>query len=264
MRGALRRPRWRYEITGDRKIYQHVDYTTVLAVPYDMPVRGLRCTTTVVPLRLWSARAPKRIDMEYFNKGEYVTRHGRAQSWLKSSPRSSIPRITTTRARELRLKQHYFFTSATMQYIINNYKKHYGTDLTKLPEKVAVHINDTHPGLAIPELMRLLIDQENMTWEDALKVVAAYLRLHQSHHHGRGAGALAGGHGQDHSAPHLSDPSGAERGILQAAFGTSYPGQWERIGEHGDPGLWSGAYGQPLRARLPIPSTAFPSCTRKF
>ena len=70
----------------------------------------------------------------------------------------------------LRLKQHYFFTSASLQYILKDYKKRFGNDMSKLPEKVVIHINDTHPGMAIPELMRLLVDVENFTWDEAWRI----------------------------------------------------------------------------------------------
>ena len=157
------------EEVGGRKVYRQVDYNTVLAVPYDMPCVGYD-VDNVVPLRLWSARAPKRINMEYFNKGDYV-RAMDERNLAEVISKILYPEDNHYEGKELRLKQHYFFTSATVQYIIKNYKKHYGTDLTKLPEKVVIHINDTHPALAIPEMMRILVDQEDMSWEDAKRVV---------------------------------------------------------------------------------------------
>ncbi len=150
------------------KLRRHVDYSTVLAVPYDVPCVGYD-VDTVVPLRLWSAKAPKRLNMEYFNRGEY----GRAMDERELAEVISkvlYPEDNHYEGKELRLKQHYFFTSATVQYIINNYKKYYGNDLTRLHEKVVIHINDTHPGLAIPEMMRLLIDEEGLSWEQAKAV----------------------------------------------------------------------------------------------
>ena len=73
--------------------------------------------------------------------------------------------------KQLRLKQHYFFASASLQYILKDYKKRFGTDFSRLPEKVVIHINDTHPGMAIPELMRLLIDEEGLGWDEASQIV---------------------------------------------------------------------------------------------
>ena len=230
------------EIVGDRKIYKHVDYTTVLAVPYDMPCVGYD-VDNVVPLRLWSARAPKRINMEYFNKGDYV-RAMDEPNLAEVISKILYPEDNHYEGRELRLKQHYFFTSATMQYIINNYKKHYGTDLTKLPEKVVVHINDTHPGLAIPELMRLLIDQENMTWEDALKVVEhtfAYTN------HTIMAEALERWPEEmvKTTLPRIYQILQGLNEEFCKRLWNAYPGQWERIG-----GLAILSYGQVHMANL--------------
>ncbi len=151
------------------KLRRHVDYSTVLAVPYDVPCVGYD-VDTVVPLRLWSAKAPKRINMEYFNRGEYV-RAVDERELAEVISKVLYPEDNHYEGKELRLKQHYFFTSATVQYIIKNYKKHYGNDLTRLHEKVVIHINDTHPGLAIPELMRLLMDEEGLSFDQAKAVV---------------------------------------------------------------------------------------------
>ncbi len=147
----------------------HLDYTTVIAMPYDMPCIGYD-TDVVVPLRLWSARAPKRMDMAKFNSGDFV----RANDELDTAEAISkvlYPDDNHYTGRELRLKQHYFFTSATIQYIIANYKKYMDGDIRQLADKVMIHINDTHPGLAIPELMRILIDQEGLSWDEAEDIV---------------------------------------------------------------------------------------------
>jgi len=157
------------EIVDGKRVYRQTDYTTVLAVPYDMPVVGYD-VDNVVPLRLWSAKAPKRINMEYFNRGDYV-RAMDEQNLAEVISKILYPEDNHYEGKELRLKQHYFFTSATVQYIIKNYKKHYGSNLSKLPEKVVLHINDTHPALAIPEMMRILVDEEGMSWEDSLAIV---------------------------------------------------------------------------------------------
>jgi len=147
----------------------HLDYSTVIAMPYDMPCVGYD-TDVVVPLRLWSARAPKRIDMARFNSGDFV----RANDELDTAEAISkvlYPDDNHYSGRELRLKQHYFFTSATVQYIISNYRKRYSGDFSGLADKVVIHINDTHPGLAIPELMRILLDEEGLSWDEAEAVV---------------------------------------------------------------------------------------------
>ena len=124
LRGALRRPRVKKtDRWATARSTSHVDYTTVLAVPYDMPVRGLRYRQRSYRCACGRRARPSASTWSTFNKGDYVQRHGGAQILPRSSPRSSIPRTTTTRASELRLKQHYFFTSATMQYAVNDFIK---------------------------------------------------------------------------------------------------------------------------------------------
>ena len=149
--------------------YVHKGYHTVEAVPYDMPVVGYD-TSTVNSLRMWSARSPKRIDLSYVGEGKY------AQSMEELELAEVISKILYPEdkhyeGKTLRLKQHYFFTSATLQYIIRDFKKNHGTNFNLLPEKVCIHINDTHPGMAIPEMMRLLIDEEGLGWDEASSIV---------------------------------------------------------------------------------------------
>ena len=161
----------RVETVNDNGVtrYVHKDYYTVEAVPYDMPVVGYD-TSTVNSLRMWSARSPKRIDLGYVGQGKY------AQSMEELELAEVISKILYPEdkhyeGKTLRLKQHYFFTSATLQYIIRDFKRVHGNDLSKLPEKVCIHINDTHPGMAIPEMMRILIDEEGMGWDEASSIV---------------------------------------------------------------------------------------------
>ena len=149
--------------------YIHKDYYTVEAVPYDMPIVGYD-TTTVNTLRMWSARSPKRIDLSHFGQGKYVQAVQEAEL-AEVISKVLYPEDNHYEGKMLRLKQHYFFTSATLQYIIKEYKQIHGDDLSRLHEKVCIHINDTHPGMAIPELMRLLIDQEGMGWDEASQIV---------------------------------------------------------------------------------------------
>ena len=149
--------------------YVHKDYYTVEAVPYDMPVVGYD-TSTVNSLRMWSARSPKRIDLGYVGEGNYA----KSMEELELAEVISkilYPEDKHYEGKTLRLKQHYFFTSATLQYIIRNFKKNHGTNFQLLPEKVCIHINDTHPGMAIPEMMRILIDEEGLGWDEASSIV---------------------------------------------------------------------------------------------
>lgn len=153
-----------------RTVFRHVGYNTVEAVPYDMPLVGYD-TSTVNSLRLWSARAPKRIDLSDFNHGHYV-QASEEKELAEAISNILYPEDNHYEGKLLRLKQQYFFTSATLQYILKDFKKLNGTHWSKLPEKVVIHINDTHPGLAIPELMRLLMDEEGLGWDEAQQIVS--------------------------------------------------------------------------------------------
>ena len=148
---------------------RHVDYVPVIAIPYDMPVTGYG-TEMVNILRMWSAKSSQTIDLNSFKKGE----HRRAVEDTTGAEvlcKVLYPEDDHFEGKLLRLNQHYFFTSASLQYMLNEYKREHGEDVMRLHEKVSVQINDTHPGLAIPELMRLLIDEEGLSWDDAEFVV---------------------------------------------------------------------------------------------
>ena len=148
----------------------HKDYYTVEAVPYDMPIVGYD-TATVNPLRMWSARSPKRIDLDSFGRGNHLKATEERQL-AEVISQVLYPEDNHYEGKLLRLKQHYFFTSATLQYIIKEHKRIYGSDFSRLPEKVVIHVNDTHPGLAIPELMRLLMDEGGLGWDEAEAIVS--------------------------------------------------------------------------------------------
>jgi starch phosphorylase len=154
---------------GDPSAIEHKDYYTVEAVPYDMPIVGYD-TATVNPLRMWSARSPKHIDLSTFGRGEYLKATEETQL-AEVISKVLYPEDNHYEGKLLRLKQHYFFTSATVQYIVNDFKRAHGNDLSLLPDKVVIQINDTHPGLAIPELMRILMDEEGLSWEAAERTV---------------------------------------------------------------------------------------------
>lgn len=144
------------------------DYKTVIAIPHDMPVVGYG-GTAVDTLRLWSARSPKHIDLASFGRGDYA-RAMEERELAEVISKVLYPEDNHYEGKMLRLKQHYFFTSASLQYAIKDFKRRHGDNLHLLPQYVAIHVNDTHPGLAIPELMRILIDQEGMSWEDAQEI----------------------------------------------------------------------------------------------
>ncbi|HOJ42857.1 MAG TPA: glycogen/starch/alpha-glucan family phosphorylase, partial [Syntrophorhabdaceae bacterium] len=141
-----------------------VDTEDVMAMAYDYPVPGYR-NNTVNTLRLWAAKATKDFNLEYFNSGDYIKA---VEDKFSSEYISKVlyPNDQSMAGKELRLKQQYFFVSATLKDILRRYKKTYKT-FKKLPEKVAIQLNDTHPSIAIAELMRILVDEENLPWETA-------------------------------------------------------------------------------------------------
>ncbi len=153
-----------------RMTFVHRDYNTVEAIPYDMPIVGYD-TSTVNSLRLWSARSPKRMNLSDFGEGHYV-QAAAEKELVEAISNILYPEDKHYEGKLLRLKQQYFFTSATLQYILRDFKKLNGPDWQRLPEQVVIHINDTHPGLAIPELMRLLMDQEGLGWDEAQAIVS--------------------------------------------------------------------------------------------
>jgi starch phosphorylase len=148
---------------------EHSEYTAVSAVPYDMPVIGYESAMPST-LRMWSARAKTELDMASFNRGDYVAAAS-ASALVESISQVLYPEDNHEQGRLLRLKQFYFFVSAAMQHIVNRHKLHYG-DLHTLPDHYTVQINDTHPTLAIPELIRILIDDEEMQWDEAFDIVS--------------------------------------------------------------------------------------------
>ena len=148
-----------------RVVYTLKDFYTVEAVPYDMPVAGYDCET-VNTLRTWRARSSKTMDLNSFNDGNYA-KALQEQELAAVISKVLYPEDRHYEGKELRLKQHYFFTSATLQYAMKDFKRRFGRNFRQLPEKMTIHINDTHPGLAIPELMRILIDEEGLSWDEA-------------------------------------------------------------------------------------------------
>ena len=154
----------REEVIDGRHIFHHDNYEPVIAMPYDVPIPGYE-SGMVNTLRLWSAEAMNQFDYGSFSSGDYL----KAVSHKYSAEAISevlYPDDSNYQNRMLRLKQQYFFVAAGVQSIIRHHKKHYG-DVRSLPDYVAIHINDTHPALAVPELMRILMDDEGLGWNDA-------------------------------------------------------------------------------------------------
>ena len=145
--------------------FVHVDYLPVKAVPYDMPIMGYR-NDTVNTLRLWSAEAiDNYFDFTSFSRGDYISAVSNRYA-VEAISEVLYPDDSNYQNRLLRLKQQYFFVSAGIQSIVRHYKKSQ-KDIRELSEHIVIHINDTHPALAIPELMRILIDEEGLGWDEA-------------------------------------------------------------------------------------------------
>lgn len=154
--------------SGDKLRVIHKNYYSVMAIPYDMPIMGYNSKMPAT-LCLWSAKAKTGLDMNYFNRGDYV-KAMQERELAEVISKVLYPEDNHEQGRQLRLKQFYFFTSATMQHIVRKHKKNNG-DIRTLPNFFVVQINDTHPTLAIPELMRILLDEEGLDWDSAWDIV---------------------------------------------------------------------------------------------
>ena len=141
-----------------------IETDDVIAVPCDMMVPGFE-NDHVINMRLWTARASRELDLKFFSRGDYI---GAVESKVSSETISKVlyPPDHNFAGQELRLRQQYFFVAATFQDILRRYKKK-NTDFDVFADRVAVQLNDTHPAIAIPELMRLLLDDEGLGWEMA-------------------------------------------------------------------------------------------------
>ena len=169
------RPEVLYSVNFNGHVVDYVDekgvkrhcwenYDDVMAMAFDTPIPGYG-TTTVNKIRLWSAKATRDFDLGQFNAGNYV-KAVEGKNETENISKVLYPNDTTSMGRELRLKQQYFFVCASLQDVLSRYNK-YHKNLRDLPNKVAIQLNDTHPSIAIAELMRVLIDLNNMEWEQA-------------------------------------------------------------------------------------------------
>src|SRR5262249_54363372 len=143
-------------------------------VPYDTPISGYG-NDTVNTMRLWRAKASEEFDLDLFNAGDYV----RAVEDKTSSENISkvlYPQDHSPQGKELRLRQQYFFVACSLHDILRRYRRDHAS-LAQLPDKAAIQLNDTHPSIAIPELMRILIDHHQVPWDEAFDIttrVCAY------------------------------------------------------------------------------------------
>ena len=168
----IERPEYQFEVHfGGRVQAEHengvailkwVDYETAIGIPYDNPIAGFE-NNTVNNLRLWTSKATEEFDLEFFNNGDYVRAYEQKMQYENIS-KVLYPNDKIDKGRELRFKQQYLFVSCSLQDILRRFKTTH-TDLRLLPEKVAIQLNDTHPAIAIAELMRLLVDIERLSWD---------------------------------------------------------------------------------------------------
>lgn len=174
----ISRPEYLYPVNFYGRVLQYVDHTgklinqwldaeEVLAMAYDSPIPGY-LNNTVNTLRLWSAKATRDFDFSCFNEGDYM-RAVETKNASENISKVLYPNDNNFEGKELRLKQEYFFVSATLQDIIRRYKKSHKT-FTFFTDKVAIQLNDTHPAIAIPELMRILMDIEGLAWDEAWQI----------------------------------------------------------------------------------------------
>ncbi len=155
--------------SGDSLKVQHVDPKIVEAVAYDMMISG-KGGEAVSVLRLWKAQNRRHnFDMNVFSQGDYM-RSLQEDNEAELISKVLYPSDNHFEGKSLRLKQQYLLVSAALQDIVGNHKEKYGS-LESLPDKAAIHINDTHPALCIPELMRILIDENGFSWDDAWSIV---------------------------------------------------------------------------------------------
>ena len=147
---------------------EHVGYTAVLAIPRDMKIAGYNTHHTNT-LRLWDAKSPLPVDMSLYSRGEYL-KAVEQQAMAEVIAKVLYPDDNHAEGKSLRLKQQYFFVSATIQSIVRQHKAQYGT-LRNFARKHVIQINDTHPTLVIPELMRILLDEEGYGWDEAWHIV---------------------------------------------------------------------------------------------
>ncbi|EHQ89324.1 glycogen/starch/alpha-glucan phosphorylase [Desulfosporosinus youngiae] len=161
----------RHELKDGRVVFVHENYEPVLAVPYDVPIMSYDNPSYINNLRLWSAETTcSELDLACFNRGEF-NQATSFRSEVEAISYILYPDDSSRAGRELRLRQEYFFVAAGLGTIVRSYKKKNGlSSLHNFSRRVSVHINDTHPVLCIPELMRILIDEEGMGWDEAWNI----------------------------------------------------------------------------------------------
>ncbi|MDD5364720.1 MAG: glycogen/starch/alpha-glucan phosphorylase [Gallionellaceae bacterium] len=159
-----------YKDANGRIHVRWVDSHDVLAVPYDVPVPGYH-NDTVNVLRLWSAAATDEFDLGEFNTGSY-TESVAAKNAAENITMVLYPNDASENGKELRLRQQYFLASASLQDVLDRWETRYGNDFSRFAEKNCFQLNDTHPSCAVPELMRLLLDEHGLEWDEAWQITS--------------------------------------------------------------------------------------------
>ncbi|MBF0384737.1 MAG: glycogen/starch/alpha-glucan phosphorylase [Candidatus Omnitrophica bacterium] len=157
-----------FQDKNGRVSYRWVDSQDVFAIPYDIPIPGYK-NDIINTLRLWSAKTTEEFDLDYFNTGDYEKAVQQKVLW-ENITKILYPNDGISQGKELRLKQEYFFTAASIADIIRRFKGD-NSDFRDLPKKVVIQLNDTHPALAIVELMRVLLDDYDLDWDTAWNIV---------------------------------------------------------------------------------------------
>ena len=174
----LRRPEYCYEIKFGGRVesttdefgrvhFNHVDYRSVYAVPYDMPIVGYN-NKIVDTLMIWDAQPVEGFHLDQFDIGDYQ-KAVEEENLARNLVEVLYPNDNHVQGKELRLKQQYFFVSASLHRILERFKRRHRS-LNHLPKKVVIQMNDTHPTVAVAELMRILIDEEGLSWDDAWNI----------------------------------------------------------------------------------------------
>ncbi len=173
----LRRPEYASEVKfggyvktvqdGQRNVFVQEGYQSVMAVPYDMPIVGYK-NNVVNTLRIWDAQPVNTFSLAAFDKGNYQ-QAVEQENLAKNLVEVLYPNDNHYAGKELRLKQQYFFISASLQVALKKFREN-NSDIHKLPEKVTFQMNDTHPTVAVAELMRILLDEEGLNWEEAWEI----------------------------------------------------------------------------------------------
>lgn len=177
----IRRPEYTVSVPFGGHVEQGIDPDGVFrarwieeyrieGVPYDMPVAGYG-TNNVHTLRLWSAQASEQFDLAVFNDGDY-RRAVERKALDEALSKVLYPKDTSPEGRELRLKQQYFFTCCSIADLIRRYRRTHHDDFSRFADKVAIQLNDTHPAIAVAELMRVLVDTHGLEWDAAWEIVS--------------------------------------------------------------------------------------------